>query len=275
MKINNNIAILLATYNGEHYLAEQIDSILRQSFTDWRLYIHDDGSTDRTLDIIKKYSKDHPKNIYHLDDGVIFKNPQGNFLHLLNSVQADWYLFCDQDDFWVENKISSLVDSLKSDPNTTIPSLAFSDASIVDQSLSLIHPSLLRNNRTYANLEIMKRNLIFRNCVTGCTMMINNSAKNMTLKYPSKNIVMHDWWLALVVLFSNGKFIFIDKPLVLYRQHDLNLIGASNDSLSRFFSIDIYRNLLNKYHMIRMFYPNLSFLKYSSLLIRFLIRSKF
>jgi glycosyltransferase involved in cell wall biosynthesis len=265
---NNNIAILLATYNGERYLVEQIESILRQSYTNWKIYIHDDGSTDCTLDIVKKYSENYPENIYYLDDGITFKNPQDNFIHLLNNVQADWYLFCDQDDFWVENKIKYLVSELDLRLDTETPLLVFSDASIVDQSLALIHPSLLRNNKSYSELEIMKENLIFRNFVTGCTMMINDSTKSEALEYSLENIVMHDWWLALVVLFSNGKFIFIDKPLVLYRQHDLNLIGASSNNLLRFFSINIYKNLLDKFYMVRDFYPSLSFLKYLSLLIR-------
>jgi rhamnosyltransferase len=97
------IAILLATYNGGQYLMEQLDSLLQQTCQEWTLYIHDDGSTDNTYDILREYSQKH-SNIYVLEYESQ-RGAMGNFLSLLQRVEADYYMFCDQDDVWLKQKV--------------------------------------------------------------------------------------------------------------------------------------------------------------------------
>jgi glycosyltransferase involved in cell wall biosynthesis len=102
VKSTSTIAILMATYNGEKYLGEQIDSLLAQTNMDWQLYIHDDGSTDNTQAILQEYAQKH-SNIHILE----YESQRGamkNFLSLLQRVEADYYMFCDQDDVWLKQK---------------------------------------------------------------------------------------------------------------------------------------------------------------------------
>jgi glycosyltransferase involved in cell wall biosynthesis len=101
------IAIAMATYNGEKYLKEQIDSILEQSYNNWVLYIHDDNSQDNTVSIIKEYQLKYSNKIVFLDDDISFGNPQDNFSYIITKIPEsyEYYMFSDQDDFWLENKI--------------------------------------------------------------------------------------------------------------------------------------------------------------------------
>jgi len=92
------IEILLATYNGEKFLQEQLDSILHQTFQDWRIVAHDDGSTDATLEILQQFQLEHPSKIHILDDGLSFGSARDNFEHLMKHAAADYIMLCDQDD---------------------------------------------------------------------------------------------------------------------------------------------------------------------------------
>ena len=112
MRCNEKIAILMATYNGKDYIGEQIDSLLAQSFTNWHLYIHDDGSTDGTDKVIHQYENRYPQHIsilnYPSQGGAC-----GNFLSMLENVSADYYMFCDQDDVWLPEKIERTFERMK------------------------------------------------------------------------------------------------------------------------------------------------------------------
>ena len=111
IKSTSTIAILMATYNGEKYLGEQIDSLLAQTYKDWHLYIHDDGSTDNTNAILQEYAQKH-SNIHVLE----YESQRGamrNFLSLLQRVEADYYMFCDQDDVWLKEKVELSFEEMK------------------------------------------------------------------------------------------------------------------------------------------------------------------
>lgn len=226
IQCHHQIAILLATYNGEKYLCEQIDSILGQSFTDWHLYIHDDGSTDDTITIIKRYKNQLPEKITVLD----YPTQGGascNFFSLLETIDAPYYMFSDQDDVWFENKIQTCYDQIRQleHTNKATPIIVHSDLTIVDSQLQIIDHSFIRNQK----IKIEKVNRFidysFTNTVTGCTMLFN-AATVKCIKYPRTLARMHDSWITLSVVANGGIVHFVGQPLIYYRQHGNNTLGA-------------------------------------------------
>ena len=128
------IAILLATYNGEEYIGELLDSIMSQSMQDFVCYIHDDGSTDRTTDIIKTYLQNYKDKIVVLDY-LSKKGCTNNFLSLAQHVSHEYVMFCDQDDVWKNDKIEKTYKKIKQMENDHpgVPLLVFTDLSVVDE----------------------------------------------------------------------------------------------------------------------------------------------
>ena len=221
------IAILLATYNGEQYLAQQIDSLLSQTYKGWTLYIHDDGSTDKTASIIDSYCDKHD-NISSMDYPPT-GGAKNNFLSLLQRIEADYYMFCDQDDIWDEKKIEIEIDRMHEMESTygDIPLLVFSDLRVVDNALNEMSPSMWREggvNPEY--LCSFDKGSVFE-FVTGCTMLFNDKAKRC-VSFNANKALMHDSWIACCVLKANGIINGINKPLVNYRQHGDNTLGATS-----------------------------------------------
>lgn len=219
------VAILMATYNGAKYISEQIESILAQTYCDWRLYIRDDGSSDQTLDIISHYSQSYPDKIFCMKDDVKHRGASGSFMWLLNQVNADYYMFSDQDDFWEKEKIEicirRMADLAKSSDDTAL--LVHTDLEVVDSQLVTIKQSFYKAINLYKvinNPEYLK----CVNFVTGCTMMFNERAKQLSITI-SEHAIMHDYWVALCVLKSNGIISFINQPTIKYRQHGNNVLG--------------------------------------------------
>lgn len=222
------IAILLATYNGEKYISEQIESILKQSYDNWDLYIHDDGSNDGTLEIIKKYQEKYPRKIYVLESQKV-GSAKNNFFYLMRNVKAPYYMFCDQDDVWVSNKIELTIERMKDNEKgkKNTPILIFSDLKVVDKNLKTISSKMSK----YQNLNMYYTDiyhLMLQNIVTGCTCMINDRCKELALECKKvETVIMHDWWCGLIASYF-GKIDYIDTPLILYRQHTNNSVGAKN-----------------------------------------------
>lgn len=216
MKIN----ILLSTYNGDPFLADQIESIQRQTVRDWVLYIRDDGSSDKTVDIIQKYVE--------MDSRIVFINAHNrknlgvikNFYTLLKYRQADYYFFSDQDDVWLEDKLAvSLAEASKYSKNK--PLLLYTDLKIVDKDLNILHESMIKTQSDHANTELVQE--LTENTVTGGTVMINHALAE--LWNTTEQLLMHDWYLALVAS-AVGNLVYINYPTELYRQHDANVLGA-------------------------------------------------
>lgn len=219
------IAILLATYNGEHFLAQQINSVLNQTFTNWTLYIRDDGSTDSTLGIIKDYVNKH-SNIVLLDPVNKNLGAMNSFLWLLENINSDYYMFCDQDDVWLPNKIELSYAELRGLElnEKNLPALVFSDLFVVNQSLEIIANSMWEYSRLNRIMEPDKY-LFAGPLATGCTMIFNRAAKTIAL-LNVKHAVMHDALLALAVLTNGGRIKALYTPLIYYRQHNGNVLGA-------------------------------------------------
>ena len=143
-----HVTILMATYNGEKYLCEQLNSILKQTHTNWRLVISDDGSTDATLSILQKYQSEFTDKITLLPADCRFGSAKGNFLHLLKQSPPGYAMFCDQDDIWDNDKIEKTLAALKqmeTDAARNCPLLVFTDLCVVNADLQPIATSFMRS----------------------------------------------------------------------------------------------------------------------------------
>lgn len=219
--------ILLSTYNGARFLGEQLDSLLAQSSRDWVLLVRDDGSSDGTLDILRRYAA-RDERIRLVAEPAENLGAARSFGALLQQALAEGgqrFMFCDQDDVWDPSKVEQSLVAL--DAGGPGPVIVHTDLEVVDSSLNLIAPSFFdyMHFRALPNSESGFRGLCVQNFFTGCTMAIDRSAAQMALPIPS-GIYMHDWWIALTTGAAGGKFVFIDQPLIKYRQHDANVEGG-------------------------------------------------
>lgn len=246
------IAVLLGTYNGGRYLKELLESLLFQTINDFQLYIRDDGSTDDTIQIIQEYQQRY-SNITIIENKGKNAGAKKNFELLLTEVKADYYMFCDQDDVWLPNKIEVSLTKLKQLERQygDIPLLVHTDLKVVDENLRTIDSSFWHYCNTQP--QIVDRNIYYlgvANSVTGCTIMMNDLAKQVSLPFPDK-IFMHDAWIALCVK-KHGQIDYIEDSTILYRQHGTNVFGA----IKYHFSITdklkhiktIYKNNLSIYY---------------------------
>lgn len=235
----------MATYNGEKYLGDQINSILSQDYTNWTLYIRDDGSNDNTLAILKRYAEQH-SNILIIQDKHTHRGIKNSFLYLLEIATADYYMFCDQDDVWLPNKISISLDTIKSSPSSK-PALVASDLVLVNQELSVISSSMWENSRMLNKISNLKY-LEVCDYLTGCTMLLNANAKEEII-HANKDLkfnILHDQLSTLTVMSCNGFIATIKKPTVLYRQHSNNIVGGNRIKNKRLYRIKNLIKLLNK-----------------------------
>ena len=221
----DRLAILLATYNGEKYLEEQLDSLLAQTNKEWTTYIHDDGSTDKTELIIDRYCELYPEQFKKITGGPT-GGAKNNFYYLLREIEAPSYMFCDQDDVWLQNKIEKSINLL--DKKSVLPEMVFTDLTLVDSSLNVISSSMW-NYYGFRFNKLQAKDLIVRNLITGCTMVINHKLRDMMIKSNNqKDIAMHDKWAGLIAT-EFGKIHRIEESTILYRQHESNAVGAANN----------------------------------------------
>ena len=227
--MNPKIEILLATYNGEKYVGEQIDSIINQTYNNWELLIRDDNSKDRTLEILKEYEKKN-KRIKVIEDKKGNLGFVKNFEELLNNSKEDWVMFSDQDDYWLENKIEKYVAILNTSSEDILkkPMLIHSNSFICDDNLEIIKDEFI--NSKIAN-KYNEDDFYFAYFVQGSTVLINRAIIDLALPF-SKNVTVHDRYFHLLAEFL-GKRIFINESLIKYRQHSNNKIGAKSSVISK------------------------------------------
>ncbi len=241
MKLRNSprVEILMATYNGEKYIKEQIESLLNQTYINWNLLIRDDGSSDETVKIIENYVKKYPEKIKLLKDNKNNLGVQYNFLELLEYSTQDYTMFCDQDDVWLDNKVEKTLKKMLLNEKKEIPILIYTDLTVVDKNLNVIHDSFWK----YQNIDILNNNyekLIVENNITGCTVMINKKLRELVFGKKFQNIIMHDWLLGLLASLK-GEIYLLEESLILYRQHGKNCAGAKktkenlNDLIKKIF----------------------------------------
>lgn len=215
------VSILMSTYNGEVYLNEQLDSIIAQSFPAWELYIRDDGSTDSTIDIIETYCQIDPR-IKLLQDNCKHIGPKKSFLWLLEHVESDYYLFCDQDDVWDTQKVLYSYNAIEKIPKER-PALAVTDLLLVDKNLNTLQSSMWKAHKIN-NLTHNKNGLVIASMFPGCSMIFNRAVRDLVIK-ESFDFPMHDIKISFVTKRNGGVIIPIDIPLIKYRQHPQNVIG--------------------------------------------------
>lgn len=237
----------MAVYNGEKFLRKQLESIVSQNYTEWKLYIRDDCSTDETNKIICEFKYKYHKKISILDNCGKRLGAKENFIYLFNCNEvekAEFYLFCDQDDEWRPNKLEHLVNLLQKQDNTE-PILMYHNLKVVDADGNLLSDTF----SDYTGLRLRKKKtfqqLLMYNCVPGCSIIFNNRLKLITGEIPYQ-CYMHDWWLLLVAECLNGKIIFCNETLGDYRQHENNEVGADPKNDIKIILKYIIRNGIKK-----------------------------
>ena len=232
--MNNTVTILLATYNGEKYINHQLNSILKQSYTNWRLLIRDDHSTDNTISIIEQCKKKYPDKINILQNTGNNAGSSFNFSALLEAAADKKYImFCDQDDEWQSDKIELTLQTMiqkEKEYGSHHPLLVFTNFQYVDESLQIIESK--KHFRVNKQDNLSFSHLLANNPVYGCTMMINRVLAEK-VKYIPPEAENHDYWIALVASIY-GNIIYLQEKTLLYRQHQKNVSGNfDNDSLKK------------------------------------------
>jgi len=229
--MTGKVQVLLSTYNGAPYIAEQLNSILEQTYTNIHILIRDDGSTDDTLQILEHYARKHPKQINYQkreNIGVI-----RSFWSLIEEADtaAQYFCFCDQDDIWMPHKIADQVNvittRLLDSPDQ--PSMVCTSTQITDEHLkpTIVWPQNLKKEPSFFNA-------LFQNIAVGTTIMLNHAAFKLFYNkdIEMNRIQMHDWWIYLTVSCL-GKVYFDPKPSVYYRQHGGNVVGGESTQLQK------------------------------------------
>ncbi|MBN4076889.1 glycosyltransferase family 2 protein [Mariprofundus ferrooxydans] len=220
----------MATFNGDAFLKQQLDSICMQDGS-WHLIIRDDGSTDLTAEILSSYKRIHG-NISVITDQFGNQGACCNFNKLLIEAEKvtsnQYFLLADQDDVWEWDKLKKQLTLMKcmekKHPDQAI--LIHSDLAVVDQDLNTIDLSMMRYQGIQHEPLKPLNVLLTHNFVTGCTILMNRRLLEFALPMPA-DALMHDWWLALCAAVF-GHIGYIDQPLVKYRQHDRNEVGAKH-----------------------------------------------
>lgn len=222
------IDILMTVYNGEQYVVPQIESILNQTDSNWKLFIQDDCSTDRTVELIEPYVRRYPERITLLRNEKNSGSAQKNFFSMLPLVEHSYCMFCDHDDVWKPRKVEMTVRrmmELEQANGQDTPLLVHTDLAVADENLKVLSDSMFRSQNLNRKGNRLNK-LLVQNNVTGCTMMVNKALVDMVGPAP-KHAVMHDWWMALIAACF-GKIGFVRQATILYRQHRANEVGAKN-----------------------------------------------
>ncbi|WP_397377855.1 glycosyltransferase family 2 protein [Pseudomonas sp.] len=225
---SGRVAILLCTYHGQHYLAEQLDSFAAQTHENWEVWASDDGSKDDTHSILENYKSrwDAGRLSIHFGPAEGFA---ANFLSLTCNarIDADFYAYSDQDDVWEADKLARAVNWLESVP-VDIPALYCSRTRLVDADNNEIGVSpLFSKTPGFANA-------LMQNIGGGNTMVFNKAARELLREAgENKSVITHDWWAYMVVTGCGGRVFYDSKPTLRYRQHGGNLVGTNANWAAR------------------------------------------
>jgi len=229
ISIPPKVAILLCTFQGQYFLAEQLDSYTAQTYSNWQVWVSDDGSTDNTQSILQAYQNKWPLNRLSIHAGPV-SGFAANFLSITcrQNIRADYYAYSDQDDIWEADKLARAVDWLETIPHH-IPAIYCSRTRLVDaQNNEIVMSPLFSKPASFANA-------LMQNMGGGNTMVFNHAARALLCKAGEKiTVISHDWWAYLVVTGCGGKVFYDPIPGVRYRQHGHNLVGTNATLAGRF-----------------------------------------
>jgi len=217
MERNYIISVAMATYNGEKYIKEQLDSIIKQLNKCDEIIISDDGSTDKTIDIIKAYNDKRIKLIEGPHDGV-----KENFANAIINCHGKYIFLSDQDDIWMDNKVSIILDVFEKNKCTCVvhDNMVFNS-----DTNEIIYESFYKTRNSRSG--ILKN--IIKNSYIGCCMAFDSRIKDIIIPIPN-SIEMHDQWIGLLS-DKYGKTIFINDKLIKYRRHDNNVSKLKHHSV--------------------------------------------
>ena len=225
-------AVLLTAYNGSAYLPALLDSLLAQTDPGFTVMMQDDGSSDRTPELLREIAGRDERFVFGTEQGAHL-GAAGNFLSLVRQADADYLLLCDQDDVWEPDKISVLKQAmldLEKQYGAGTPLLVHSDCRLTDSSGETICESFFRH-QGWDPAAVTLPQLLVQNNVTGCTLIMNRPLQKLVAGHAkAKDLFMHDWFIALTAA-AFGRIAFVSRPLTGYRQHGGNEIGASAGSL--------------------------------------------
>lgn len=212
------ISVCMATYNGEKYIKEQVDSILKQLGANDEIIVSDDGSKDATLDILKGYRDDRIKIYHHVSEGSnSFEKATNNFENALKHATGDYIFLSDQDDIWTDDKVQVMMKGLSNNLLVQCQLAPFSADGETDTKL------IIQNQKGFlANLCVLP--------FVGCCMAFRKSLLESILPFP-KGIIAHDTWIGMVG-FVSGRYMFINDKCQLYRLHGANVSGVSSSTNS-------------------------------------------
>lgn len=225
-----SVSVILATYNGERYLSEQLRSLAKQSYLPSELIIVDDGSTDQTLSIVYEFVKAAPFCV-RVFEGKTGLGPTKNFERGMEAAKGDIVFFCDQDDMWFPHKIRRMVMAFR-------PSVyqVFCNADLVSYDLKMSGETLWKRLSFECGGFDTERDLFQRTIAFGMSMAYRNDEVARELLFPIPIPFGHDNWAAMIMA-ALGETAFVNESLVLYRQHDAQVSGARSRRHSRFDSM--------------------------------------
>lgn len=222
-----HVVVLMAVFNGAAFLEEQLQSLVDQAHRDWSLLVSDDGSTDRSLDILQDFARAHPGRRVSVIQGPRAGFAQ-NFLALVRAAdpRAPFIAFCDQDDVWMPGKLSRALDRMGKD-----------DRAVLYGGRTEL---LAQDGRSVGLSPLFRRPPAFQNAlvqsIAGGNTMVLNRAGLSVLQRAARDpihVVSHDWWAYQVISGAGGCVHYDPDPGVLYRQHDANLVGANTGARAR------------------------------------------
>lgn len=223
------VTIAMTTYNGERFLADQLESLLQQTLVPDKIIVCDDRSTDGTVDILERFRQSHGIE-YHVNQQRL--GIKENFKKAVRLAPEGHYVaLCDQDDIWLPEKLSEAVKALSSIDDQKTPCMVYSDLVVIDGQNRVLHSSL---NSTLGTdkYEHCLETLVFGNFVLGCTTVMNLPMRIYFDQIPRGNF-NHDAWITLVA-FTFGRVLQLPDPLIRYRQHQLNATYADHKKTNRF-----------------------------------------
>ncbi|RWE23211.1 glycosyltransferase family 2 protein [Mesorhizobium sp.] len=219
---DQRVAVLLGTKDGAAFIDEQLSSLLAQSWPAIDLWVSDDGSTDGTISIIEAWRPRWSKGSLTMVDGPR-KGFAANFRSMIVDprIDADYYAFCDQDDIWEADRLESAIRWMEALDAETPLLFCSRTATISETGVPAGHSPLFRRPPSF-------RNALVQSIAGGNTMLLNRAARMLLAKASARaEFVSHDWWAYLIITAAGGKVRYEPRPLVRYRQHGANLVGAN------------------------------------------------